>query len=291
MATRCKVAGRADHHASGWEAGVLTSIGFDKVLLNCWEHGCLPIVIGEEPPRPTPPGVLWVAVASDRMLEGSKIAAPQDDSHHRVSLRLPESCLTGVFDSRDGIDQAAVTYLTLAAAALPAPRSPAILERASLLGLVSPILGDGGANPGYFRLIDLNAAFGQKDRIQFPYAGGIVAWDERSGDKESVFDIARCFRDAGEVELRGITLVRPDALMRHLAALEQLARVRTISLTRILQASGIAVFRANHQLRFELVDLTFKMMRTLASESNARLPFVTVARDMPIQINAAAARP
>jgi hypothetical protein len=270
------------------KAGLINSPRFRKILLDCWRVGCLPIAVCEDDSTSTPPGILRVSPVSDRVLRSSK-AAP-DHTNWPVSLRLPESCLAGVFVNRDGDSRAATAYLTLATAALPVDKSPAILERASLLGLVSPVLLDEREEHRYYRVIDLDAAFNAKRRLKsiFWFTGRLINWNDKSGDQDAVFDITRCFRGEREAELRIITVLRPEVLLRHLAALEQLAQVRSISLARILNAPSFAVLRADDRLPFDFLGLSFEVIETLTSEEvGSGLPFISVARDAPIHINAA----
>jgi hypothetical protein len=155
-----------------------------RALAKCWAAACLPIAVTTkaESAAHLPPGILTVRLI-DREADGrfEKPTGSQPTFHSRTPLGLSTLLLSG---TKLGREHAALAYIGLAAAALPAKGPLAHLERASLLWQTPETWTMHGSSDGAltFRPFDFSASYSTKRNDAVPLLGSTTPWTSRIAD-------------------------------------------------------------------------------------------------------------
>ena len=155
-----------------------------RALAGCWSAACLPIVITtrDETTAHLPPGILnarMIDVGAGSRFE--KRGAGQPAFHSRTPLGLSTRLLVGT-----GLDRehAALAYIGLTAAALPAEGPLAHLQRACLLWQTTDTwtmyAADGAAVS--FRPFEFSACYSARRDGTVPLLGSTTPWGSRIAD-------------------------------------------------------------------------------------------------------------
>jgi hypothetical protein len=255
-----------------------------QAIRDGWKQGCVFVTL--DPPQSIPvlPGILAIRVIGSQVVGPEPV--PSDEVwRQRVVLGLRRELLEGRPRSWDETSSA-VAYLILTIAAIPAEGQLAHLERASQISLTAPphpILG-GGLDA--VRLIDVGSIgndAGQDRRLVF--VNRVFTWESRVRDVDQLLNIQHHFTGADEGERRINSVVRGDALLRHLAAAAQLTTLQPIFLVSTPERAGIAMFRLDADGPEQRTGQALECLRTLESPTDARLPFISASRDAYVKIN------
>jgi hypothetical protein len=259
---------------------------FEHILAECWRIGCLPIVVRDETGDGRAiPGMLAISVVTQRALDSGVVAEAREYAGGPVSLFLSQQCLTGVSEFWGGNARAATAYLALVSAALPVKEAPAILERASLICLVSPVFKHEPSSRHFYRVLDPVAATSATGK-NFFLVDRLFDWEERVGDDKSVSTVADAFHKPDEDKRRILAGTRGETRLRHLASLAELTRLSLITLVRS-SPNAIAVFRSGAEVKPGFLNHTFSLLATQTSKENTHLPLTSFAGDAKIQVRAA----
>jgi hypothetical protein len=257
-----------------------------QILAGCWQVGCLPIAVGDDGgDGGTTPGMVAVSLTTEKEIKASNVAKPQDWKNHPVSLSLRKEWLTGGPDALTGDGKAVIAYLSLLSAALPVREMPVVLERACLLGLVSPVFKS-GTTGRFFRVIN-PAVPPPGDGPSFFLIDQVFKWDEKVNDDRGMNSIASMFQAPDEVQRRILAGIRGQTPLRHLAAMEELTGLQMITLAR-LGADGWGTFRTDAVPAAGSLERAFSILSTQKmSGQNPHLPLTSLSGDVQIQLRAA----